>query len=544
MTLSRYFHTLRHLKPGQVVGRIQQRLHRPRPDLRRPPALRSLAGAWLTPCRKEQSLVGPDRFRFLNEERQLVFPQAWNATGPSRLWVYNLHYFDDLTAVRAHDRLQWHKALIGQWILENPPARGTGWEPYPLSLRIVNWIKWSLAGNALDPEAVHSLAIQTRQLRRRLEFHLLGNHLFENAKALFFAGLFFTGEEAQEWLRTGEALLQRELAEQVLPDGGHFERSPMYHALVLEGLLDLANLCATFGWPVPAAWGAAVTGMLRWLRTMNHPDGGITFFNDAALGVAPDLEQLEAYAAALRLAVPSSGTGTCLLRDSGYARLEAGAAVVFADVAAVGPDYLPGHAHADSLSFELSVDGRRVLVNSGTSVYGTGPERQRQRGTAAHNTVRLDAVDSSDVWSGFRVGRRARVGVEHFAAQPTASLQASHDGYRHLKGRPEHRRHWMLDEHALTVEDTIEGNGHHLVEVFFHLHPDFSLRPDGGGLFSAVHKDSGGTVRFELDSQVTWQVHPGSWHPAFGVSVGNQFLHGRYEGPLPTRFTARVTWSR
>ena len=79
-----------------------------------------------------------------------------------------------------------------------------------------------------------------------------------------------------------------------------------------------------------------------------------------------------------------------------------------ADVGEIGPDYRPGHAHADTLCFELSVFGQRLVVNSGTSEYGLGAERLRQRGTAAHSTVQIDGADSSEVWSGFRVARRAR----------------------------------------------------------------------------------------------------------------------------------------
>ncbi|MEN9780004.1 MAG: hypothetical protein RL014_1152 [Pseudomonadota bacterium] len=92
--------------------------------------------------------------------------------------------------------------------------------------------------------------------------------------------------------------------------------------------------------------------------------------------------------------------------DSGYVRLDNGPAVALLDVAPVGPDYLPGHAHADTLSFELSVGAQRVLVNSGTSCYGSSAERLRQRGTAAHNTVVVNGQDSSEVWGGFRVARR------------------------------------------------------------------------------------------------------------------------------------------
>ncbi len=107
---------------------------------------------------------------------------------------------------------------------------------------MVNWIKWFLAGASPEPEWLDSLADQVRVLERRLEFHLLGNHLLANAKALVFAGFFFEGPDAQRWLYRGRTILDSELPEQVLPDGGHFERSPMYHAIILEDLLDLENL--------------------------------------------------------------------------------------------------------------------------------------------------------------------------------------------------------------------------------------------------------------------------------------------------------------
>ena len=142
---------------------------------------------------------------------------------------------------------------------------------------------------------------------------------------------------------------------------------------------------------------------------MTHPDGRIAFFNDAAFAIACEPEALEAYANRLELApISSPQTALTALTESGYLRLQLGSALALLDVAAIGPDYLPGHAHADTLSFELSLFGQRVLVNSGTSCYGISQERQRQRSTAAHNTVVIDAVDSSEVWSGFRVARRAK----------------------------------------------------------------------------------------------------------------------------------------
>jgi uncharacterized heparinase superfamily protein len=487
-------------------------------------------------------MLGPAHFRFLNEEHRLSFPGDWAAPGRSKLWLYNLHYFDDFNAEGADGRRAWHEPLLARWIAENPPLVGSGWEPYPLSLRIVNWIKWAWAGNQLNSAALQSLAVQVRLLRRSLEFHLLGNHLFANAKAMVFAGLFFRGEEAETWLAEGSRLLARQLCEQVLDDGGHFELSPMYHALILEDLLDLINLRRAYGLEAPDSWPGVIDRMFDWLRTMCHPDGDIAFFNDAALGVAPKLVDLERYAAALGVAHGCLRTGSRLLQSSGYARLEQPEAVLLTDVAAVGPDHLPAHGHADSLSFELSVRGRRVLVNSGTSVYGVSAERLRQRGTAAHNTVRLDSADSSEVWSGFRVARRARVRLQRFDAAAGPVLDAVHDGYRRLDGQPQHRRVWTMGPGRLQIEDVIEGGGEHLVEVFVHFHPELQVRASGPDAFSGAHADGPAMLELHVDGRAVWHLEPSSWHPRFGVSMTSVRLRGEYRARLPVRLCTRLEW--
>ena len=190
-------------------------------------------------------------------------------------------------------------------------------------------------------------------------------------------------------------------------------------------------------------------------------------------------------------------------------------------MAPVGPDYLPGHAHADTLSFELSLFGRRVIVNSGTAEYGLGPERLRQRGTPAHSTVTVAGRDSSEVWSGFRVGARARpFDVEVAESGGLLTAGAAHDGYRSLSGRPVHRRRWTLTAHELTVCDVLEG-GTADAEARFHFHPDIQVRlaPEGGRLLlpdgrEARFSSGGGAARLE----------PGTWHPEFGTAICNVCL--------------------
>lgn len=548
---ARYFHTLRYLRPEQILGRIRFRLFPPNLEQGAIPRRRPLSGPWVAPCSRQPSLLGPAHCQFLNETGDIAGSAAWNDPARDKLWLYNLHYFDDLNAEGASERCDWHRALIDRWVEENPPPRGTGWEPYPTSLRIVNWIKWELAGNALTDAALASLALQARWLMRRLEWHLLGNHLFANAKALAFAGCFFEGPEAESWLVQGLKILARELPEQILADGGQFERSPMYHALALEDVLDLINVSHAFPAALPEPWRGLVAGfpeivgrMRFWLAVMCHPDGEIAFFNDSAIGIAPSPGRLTAYAYRLGLPqAPPPGDGVTHLADSGYIRVQRGPMVALLDVAPVGPDYLPGHAHADTLSFELSLYGRRVLVNSGTSVYGTGPERLRQRGTKAHNTVAVDNCDSSEVWGGFRVARRAYTfGLAIDDTHDLLRIRCAHDGYRRLPGRPIHRREWCFDHAGLTILDEVARKVAHTPatrgccdeddRAYFHFHP--TLDVDAVSSRAAIPE---GRSLIWWVGEAPSRMVSSTYHPEFGLSQVSRCLEiGVEQGRCSVRF--------
>lgn len=542
--LGRYWHTLRRLKPVQFYGRVWFRLYRPRvnaPTTAEP--LRFPKGNWQKPAARAASMLGPWQFRFLNQIHTLPAQCGWNYAGLEKLWIYNLHYFDDLNACEAGGRVEWHQALIERWLLENAPTTGNGWEPYPTSLRIVNWVKWLAAGNAAVPGMLESMALQAGWLARRLEWHLLGNHLFANAKALVFAGLLCEGPQAAAWLATGLKIITRELPEQVLADGGNFERSPMYHSIFLEDVLDLVN--AVGQWPglVPVAqvagWRETARRMLDWLAGMTHPDGQIAFFNDAAFGIAPEPAALRAYAQRLGIQNGSprrfSPRDDELARercthfaDSGYVRLEQGNAVALLDVARVGPDYLPGHAHADTLSFELSLFGQRVVVNGGTSRYGLGPERLRERQTVSHSTVEVAGESSSEVWGGFRVARRARPFDLRLAThEGTTTVACSHDGYRRLPGAPVHRREWAWRNGSMAVTDAVMG-GQHAAVARYYLHP--AVRVTGEGRMGQLQLTDGRVVRWSVTGGAA-RVVAATWHPEFGLSIPCQRIEVLFDGP-------------
>ena len=512
----RYWRTLKHLQTGQILNRLSRRFLPAKSPLVTIPLVSQFKPNIDWPAKKE-SILAHSRFLFLNEEKELNFPNDWNNKNIPLLWVYNLHYHDGLLSVDTEVDLK--KSYIKQWIAGNLSMSGVGWAPYPISLRVVNWIKWSWVSKEHIENFDRSLAIQISHLYYSLEYHLMGNHLLENAKALIFGGCYFEGGEATRWLNKGLTILDKQLGEQILEDGGHFELSPMYHSIMLELVLDLLALSKKIDSPRSlrsrtSMLCAVAHKMSTWLAIMVHPDNEISFFNDASTGIALPPTTLKGYLNTLEAKKIEPDTfGVKYLSTSGYIRMENKFGILFADVAEIGASYLPGHGHADALSIEFSLFGYRLFVNLGTSEYGQGARRDFERSTAAHSTLELNGENSSEIWSGFRVGRRARVSnVDIKSDESQYELVAQHNGYRYLSGRPVHSRRILFSESELEIIDEINKNSH-LGCVRFHIHPRIKLFisecgsrgfltfPDG----SEVVWESDADLVFEEDNEYAWE---------------------------------------
>jgi uncharacterized heparinase superfamily protein len=325
-------------------------------------------------------------------------------------------------------------------------------------------------------------------------------------------------------------------------------RSPSYHAIVLEDILDVLNVWGVFADAVPeparrrrGELEEVARRMFAWLAAMTHPDGGVAFMNDANLGGAPSHRELADYAGRLGVGIDAPAFARVhALRASGYVRLASGdgRTVVFFDNGPVGPDYQPGHAHCDMLSLEISRDGARALVNSGTSTYDAGEERLYERSTAAHSTLRIDGAEQSEVWGAFRVGRRARILA---AATSEDSAEGAHSGFRRLRGAPVHRRAITLSDDRVQILDAIDGRGSHLVQWFFHFHPDVEVRAAG----SVVELSRRGKVigRMAVPNELALAIEDGAWRPDFNVSIPNRRLALTWRGTLPSTHTIAIEWA-
>lgn len=523
--------TLRHLRPRQILFQLLRRLF-PGGFPSSPLPLR-----WqILPPKVHRSrntervfFDGCSSFNFNNEKRE--FSGDWNDPLARKLWLYNLHYMFWLFDLD-EGREEW----IRKWIWENPVDKGgNGWEPYPLSLRLFNWCKhYSLTGNEPDAEVLGSMGRQASCLLGRLEFNLDGNHLLENLFALAFVGFFLDESDPRNAKRLGhiQSLLESELSEQFLEDGGHFELSPMYHAILLERILDLLNFWPGGGDVFPGLKNklnrVAMNG-LDWLDTMSV-GGRFSLFNDSAYDSAPDADLLLDYGSRLlgfqiRTAAPLK-----TLRESGYSRAEAGELTLIFDNGNLGPDHQMGHAQGDMLSFCLWLGERPVIVHPGNFEYIAGKMRSYCRSTASHNTLVINGGEQADWWASHRVGWRGRAidgSAEINSSTGVIRVWGSHTGYSRLPGHPIHKREIEVSSSGIMIHDFLFADAPQRCRIYFHLYPDCEIESEGVAIRIRIASEV-----LTMKSENPMHVEDGWYCPEFGLKIRNKVICLEGEGKV------------
>lgn len=530
MNPGRTLRTLRPLRWSQLAARARIALcgRRRVPLPAREPAIAGEFPALPEADAVDVSGLAEGRFRHLNFERALgIDPVAWplGDPGQERLWVVTLHYHEWAPAL-ASERPELLELLLRDWIRRCAPecagALPLAWNSYAIATRIPNWIRaWQRGaiGAGFKSEFLRSLWRQAAFLAANLEWDLRANHLLRDAVGLAWAGRFFAHTA---WQRTACDLAASQAQEQLLPDGLHFELSPMYHDHALRDFEQLAVLL-----PEALELPAAVRRMRAAVPWLRHPDGGIALLNDASLAPHPPHAQ-----PAPRLEAAENSSPFFYFRDQ-LVCWRGDPWCLFFDVGAIGPDCQPGHAHADSLSLEASFGGARLFVDPGTYGYDQDERRRYDRSTGSHNTVCVDGQDSSEVWQIFRVGRRARP-LDPRASFGAGALSASgsHDGYDHLPGKPRHSRAVELQGARLCVRDRVGGGGRHRVEGGWLLAPELCVAAAAGGFRLETRFDRL-RVRVEGPPELALSVETRNYHPEFGRELETRRLGWRFEGRLP-----------
>lgn len=413
-----------------------------------------------------------NKFTFLNKSVAFSEGIDWDYMENGKLWAYNLNYFDFLNQPGITKEVG--QALIFLFIDQIRDLQNAN-EPYPTSLRGINWIKF-ISKHEIEKKSIDLyLYSQYRILLDNLEYHILGNHLLENGFSLFFGGYYFKGSDLYN---KGKEILSIELREQILNDGAHFELSPMYHKIILHRLLDCYNLTINnkevYSDEVFDDFLLSTAEkMLGWLAAVTFKNGGTPRVNDATEEIAPTSAELFEYASRLGMKWTKNE-----LSDSGYRYYRRDKMELFVDYGEIGPSYIPGHAHSDTFSFILNCHGHPVIVDPGISTYDTGYRRQRERSTSSHNTVRYGKVDQSEVWGGFRVGRRASPMI---TKEDDDSILGYHNGYKRF-GVFHQRGFNIISDNCFEIQDKIVSKRDIIgkSEAFFHFHPNITLDLEDG----------------------------------------------------------------
>jgi uncharacterized heparinase superfamily protein len=460
-------------------------------------------------------------------------------------WAFKLYGFDPLAWVytgvepdtEAAVRLQ---RTFDGWIRDWGDSVHIGerqylrraWTPWAVSLRIIRWCRylaWRTPGavdNQQDFEAELGRALYKNALflTNHIERDVGGNHLIENGAALVLAGVVLS---VDSWITTGVELLSEAATEQFLNDGCHFERSPMYHVLVLTRYLTVQGVLLDVGHSVPASLRETVRAGLAFLRFIAPPDDRLPLLNDSVYGQGLPLSACLRYAGALGLPDESPSGGVkpsrCHPTESGYHWRKTTGGAMLIDGGPVGPPHLPGHSHSDTLSVLVWLDGCPVVTDTGTFGYEAGAFRQYARGVNGHNTVQVGTIEPIPLSGKFLLGPRCDPEIRaedgpvsvfegRYTARPFGSTPYTH-----------HRAVYTADD-WWTIWDTVDCTDDAPVYSRLHLHPEITPTVASTGRISLTGPADTPLGFVHPLGETRTRITTGWYFPEFGKAVQRPVL--------------------
>lgn len=455
-------HTLKYLKPIQILYQFKYRLFGFKKG-RKPIELIYEDLIFDNYVFNNQSYLEDLKFRFLNVEKTYSDKIDWNDLSLGKLWNYNLNYFDFLNQNNFNnDSLLF---LIDDYH-ENYSKLKDGLEPYPTSLRIINLIKYAISHNIKNDKILGIIVEDTYRLNSNLEYHLLANHLLENAFALWFSSHLIQDRKLRE---KSIKLLKQELENQIMNDGAHYELSPMYHNILLYRLLDSIQLTKQN----KQGWNEGILNyleekaslMLGWIDQIDINKLELPYINDSTKDIAPLTLDLIAYAKSIGITPKKSQ-----LSKSGFRVLESNHFKCIVDVSNINPTYQPGHSHADSLNYIVYFKGSPLIIDPGITTYENNRIRHLERSSMFHNVVTINNENSSKIWGAFRIGKRAKVDLK---IDKKSKVIAQHNGYINLGVLV--NRKWKIKSSELEITDSVNNLKDNLCHSHIHLHPKIKI---------------------------------------------------------------------
>lgn len=519
MNLLRFFYTVKNFQPDQIRQKVVYEMLRKKAGRNK---IRIPAGGITDyqPVLFTENISFPKSyyngmFCFSRKRKNYSAAPDWNDMEYGDLWNIRLNSFDYL---RQPDMDMESGYLFMRHFAEHAAHIHSTYDSHCVSQRILNWIPFISQHNITEESILNFLYAQATYLASNPEYHLRNNHLLDNGFALIRAALFYKDESL---FSTGQKILQNHLPSQVLSDGGHIERSPMYHCIVLLRLIETVDAIKKYAVATDQAFTILleqkVALMCSWLLNIGFDCGELPNVHDSA-DYMPSWPALFQYADKVGIRSRLRALGA-----SGFRKFRNRHFELLIDLQGVSSAYSPGHSHASALHFILHAFGAPFILDTGVSTYENGPDRLYERSTRAHNTVVVGGKNQSEVYGSFRVGRKA---VLSQIQETRHSVAATHNGYLNL-GVLHHRR-FEFQENQILIQDKLEGYKQQGAAAFFHVHKKCGLRIEGNRLISKFV-----TISFEGADQIRLCD---SWYsPAFGVKIPAWEVRVDFSGSLSTR---------
>lgn len=436
----------------------------------------------------------------------------WENKSVNKLWEYNFFYFDFLFQKNLIVNKKVSLDLIKRWInISYKKEKHTMWDSYPTSIRLINLVKFCMYNKINSKYINESIYNHLFHLKDNLEYRLGANHLLTNLIALNCAKFFL--EIKDNKYKKLEKMLHNEINNQ-FQNNLHFEKTPTYHNTLTEQLIIYGLVKKIYDHKPSNKFLIFLNKLISISKNISHPDGKLAFFNDTNYD-SLNYKQLELlFKKNFKIITKSK-----YVNESSYPFLKKKNIFIITKCCGPEPWFNPGHSHADSLSFEVSINNERFLINKGISTYENNDLRFLQRSTESHNTIKINDKNSSAVWSSFRVGKKSKV-FNIKIDKKNYLISASHNGFSSFLKTIIHNRTWKLKDEYLSINDEISGKFKNF-KIYYHFSPNVNILKKNNLIKFQINKIKG-TISFSNANNIS--IKNSFFYPRFGIQKRIQSL--------------------
>ncbi|MCP1230629.1 heparinase II/III family protein [Acetobacter indonesiensis] len=423
---------------------------------------------------------------FEGELRNLQHRQWDNPAWPDsyRRWLQSFGWLRDLRELGADSARIKARSLVATWITM-PAAERPVSDPSITGARLAAWLSYyeffaAAADDNFRQSLMAALIMEARSIMALMPDEAEGWHALTALKGLLAVAVAVP--DHPEFLSRYLKLIDDEIEEQILPDGGHKTRCPEDQFQTVRELAEMLSILQAGRLPLPTTLMEAADRAAPVLRAMRHGDGGLMLFNGSMERNAQLIEHVLNRASRSRILSAS-------LPETGYSRLASGRALLIADTGTSAPTGYDKTAHAGMLSFEFSSGRQRLIVNCGASTQRGWAQALRQ--AAAHSVLEFAEISPISIDRTGAVTKRPKVTQAHATQDGAHWLYMTHDGYKAQGGGLYARQLYLgKDGQTLRGEETLQGGNRADYQVRFHLHPDVTVEQAENGFLLHTQEES------------------------------------------------------